>query len=1054
MNDIENKFIADYIKKDGFWYTFKRSAAELDKIYAHFNLFKSFENKKWNENQNNFSKILNDSKLLILHTATEGEANARGYKKLFEQLGFSYENTKGIIIITEIGEKFLNSSNKEFEIIKTEQLIKYQIYNPFIDSNIFKVLKIKPYVYLLNILNVIENNFITFEEFKLFVFRSYNKNELNASIEYIKWWRTLNDLEKNKIISKIKKLKKSSRGAYLYDKISGYVGYSANFFGVSYFTNISELDEEKIIYIKKDKVVAVKDFLKNLVGLNDFKEFESSDNYIKYYGSDRNLLKSTIFTKEEHLNRKIEDILFLNTRTINALKEQNVITLSDLLSCNKFDLLNNKNVGLKTLDDIVDSLDIFNQNNNTSFLIKETSSHVTNIGKTFNRNLFKKIDEINLSTRIINCLKNEKIFYVGDLVQKTEKDFLKIPKFGISGLKEIKNILSEMSLYLGLEITNWDEKNIEEIKKNYEEEISNEINFDNLDEYQKKRLFIPIETFIHNFRAINFLKNSNVLISGDLYERAEDLLKNNTHNVGRKTIDILKNSIFSIFSIHPFNVKFALNLTTYYGGQKIKNWEEVKQKYNDKYKKLSNDSFLKTNEANLYNARFLDEELNYICDLTKFKRFDVIKDLYGLDGTHYKTLQETGDKFKITRERIRQIERTFLYKTTNINFEFPILSSIFNLLDISSPIKTNDFENLLKEKNLVENLISADTLLYLFQKLLNKNNYYVTKYFQYRIILKKDGIELSEAFKFINDNLNKFSCIDLSYISKKFKVDSKFLFNILKINNDYDFIDDNWIYLKNKSNNFLYNALLKIFNVTKKINKFQLEKALDRSRSIEQIPKFEVLRKYCEKVFNATTNENEIIVTENNVDKFLFNTSRSVITDKEKFIIEKFREKKFKNYYELERDFIEAGETAGSASYMVSMVSLIILKLAPQTYCLVGTDFTAEEVAEFENKFTNLRGKRTQIEYDYLNENLIKVSYKINLKNKNGNRFKIPNNLKNNLYGDFYIKNSDDKISIKQNLIKGIIFKKFKDLLIINNEIDFIFDLKNKQVVIEKSSTY
>lgn len=40
MNDIENKFIADYIKKDGFWYTFKRSAAELDKIYAHFNLLK------------------------------------------------------------------------------------------------------------------------------------------------------------------------------------------------------------------------------------------------------------------------------------------------------------------------------------------------------------------------------------------------------------------------------------------------------------------------------------------------------------------------------------------------------------------------------------------------------------------------------------------------------------------------------------------------------------------------------------------------------------------------------------------------------------------------------------------------------------------------------------------------------------------------------------------------------------------------------------------------------------------------------------------------------
>ena len=1053
MNDFENSFIADYTKKEGFWYTFKRTAAELDKIYAHFNLFKSFENKKWNENQNNFSKILNDSNLLTLHTATEGEANARGYKKLFEQLGLSYENTKGIIIITEIGEKFLNSSNKEFEIIKTEQLIKYQVYNPFIDSNIFKVLKIKPYIYLLNILNVIENNFITFEEFKLFVFRSYNKNELNDSIEYIKWWRSLSDLEKNKIIFKIKKLKKSSRGAYLYDKISGYVGYSANFFGVSYFTNISELDEEKIIYIKKDKVTAVKDFLKNLIGLNDFKEFESIDNYIKYYGSDRNLLKSTIFTKEEHLNRKIEDILFLNTRTTNSLKEQNIITLSDLLSCNKFDLLNNKNVGLKTLDDIVNSLNIFNQNNNTSFLIKETSSQAKNIEKIFNKNLYIKIEESNFSTRTINSLKNENIFYVGDLVQKTESEILKIPNIGANCLKEIKDILSEMSLYLGLEIPNWNKENIEEIKKNYREEISKEINFDNLDEYQKKRLFIPIETVIHNFRAINFLKNSNVEISGDLYEHAEDLLKNNTQNVGRKTIDILKNSLFLIFSIHPFNVKFSLNFTSYYEGGKIKNWAEIKQKYYDKYKKLSNNSFLKTNEANLYNAKFLDEELSYICDLIKFKRFDIIKDLYGLDGTHYKTLQETGDKFKITRERIRQIESKFLNRATNINFEFPILSRISNLLDISTPIKTNDFENLIKEKNLIKNFLSSESLLNLFDKLLEKNHYYITKYFQYRIIVKKDGIELSEAFKFINNNLNKFSCIDLSYVSKKFKVESKFLLNILKINNDYDFIDDNWIYLKNKSSNFLYNALLKIFNVTKKINKFQLEKALDRSRNIKQIPKFEVLRKYCEKVFKATTNENEIIVTENNVDKFLFNTSRFVITDKEKFIIDKFREKKFKNYYELERDFIESGESAGSASYMVSMVSLIILKLAPQTYCLIGTDFTVEEVAEFENKFRNIKGKRAQIEYDYLNENLIKVSYKINLKNKNGNRFKIPNNLKNNLHGDFYVKNSDNKISIEKNLIKGIIFNKFKHLLIINNEIDFIFDLKNKQVVIEKSST-
>ena len=147
---------------------------------------------------------------------------------------------------------------------------------------------------MLNILNVIENNFITFEEFKLFVFRSYNKNELEQSTEYIKWWRTLNNFEKNKIILRIKKLKKSARGAYLYDKISGYVGYSANFFGVSYFTSISEIDEEKIIYIKKDKVNDVQEFLKDIIGLDNYKEYQNKDDYIKYYGSETNLFKSTV----------------------------------------------------------------------------------------------------------------------------------------------------------------------------------------------------------------------------------------------------------------------------------------------------------------------------------------------------------------------------------------------------------------------------------------------------------------------------------------------------------------------------------------------------------------------------------------------------------------------------------------------------------------------------------------------------------------------------------------------------------------------------------------
>jgi hypothetical protein len=81
------------------------------------------------------------------------------------------------------------------------------------------------------------------------------------------------------------------------------------------------------------------------------------------------------------------------------------------------------------------------------------------------------------------------------------------------------------------------------------------------------------------------------------------------------------------------------------------------------------------------------------------------------------------------------------------------------------------------------------------------------------------------------------------------------------------------------------------------------------------------------------------------------------------------------------------------------------------------------------------------------------VSVTMNIDTNNLNYDMVINEIQNNLYGNFYIKDTKEKISIEKNLIKGIIFNKFKDLLVINNEIDFIFDLKNKEVVIEKSST-
>ena len=87
----------------------------------------------------------------------------------------------------------------------------------------------------------------------------------------------------------------------------------------------------------------------------------------------------------------------------------------------------------------------------------------------FNPALLKKVDELELSVRSANCLKNDNIVYIGDLIQKTEPEMLRTPNFGRKSLNEIKEVLAQMGLHLGMEVTGWPPENIEELAKRFEE---------------------------------------------------------------------------------------------------------------------------------------------------------------------------------------------------------------------------------------------------------------------------------------------------------------------------------------------------------------------------------------------------------------------------------------------------------------------------------------------------------------------------------------------------------------------------------------------------------
>ena len=82
--------------------------------------------------------------------------------------------------------------------------------------------------------------------------------------------------------------------------------------------------------------------------------------------------------------------------------------------------------------------------------------------QVLNENLFRSVDELELSVRSANCLKHANIKYIGDLVQKTEAEILATKNFGRKSLNEIKEILTDMGLSLGMKIDNWPPRRLED----------------------------------------------------------------------------------------------------------------------------------------------------------------------------------------------------------------------------------------------------------------------------------------------------------------------------------------------------------------------------------------------------------------------------------------------------------------------------------------------------------------------------------------------------------------------------------------------------------------
>jgi len=283
-----------------------------------------------------------------------------------------------------------------------------------------------------------------------------------------------------------------------------------------------------------------------------------------------------------------------------------------------------------------------------------------------NKTLFKKIDKLDFSARTLNFLKNENIVYVGDLTQLTENYLLKSNNFGRKSLLEVKDILSSMSLYLGMKLANWPPDNIND------EILSKDYSIKKQDEIPNQKLIINIlNDWPISQRTYNALKNEEIIYLGDLLSiEFSELLK--LRNFGTKSLNEIKEFL------NKENVKnFFINQTKWSKVRKeliLRNKEKKisniqiennprgvkKSLFNDfeNFKKESlsvNKIIIKKDIKTTDLERLILEDISNFLLLLNDKMNFIFKGRYGYIKS-FETLESLGKKFNVTRERVRQYE--------------------------------------------------------------------------------------------------------------------------------------------------------------------------------------------------------------------------------------------------------------------------------------------------------------------------------------------------------------------------------------------------------------
>ena len=364
---------------------------------------------------------------------------------------------------------------------------------------------------------------------------------------------------------------------------------------------------------------------------------------------------------------------------------------------------------------------------------------ISKLEKIKNNELQIRLNELEFSVRALNSLTNQGVKTLGDLVCYKEKDLKTFPNMGQTSIDEIKEILNIHSLELGMDLNIKDTNNEILVKTNEEkeefEELTKEIILELIKDFDETTLSV---------RSKNALRNMNCYYVGDILSvNKSELFR--IRALGYKSILEIEDYILNL------NLKF---------GDIIEPWtgiiiEELRSSLRDEISTSKKQDLIEKD-------KYLEVELTRIlkeCIVSPKKDIDitnrvigVLNSRFGLDGSPAKTLEIIGQKYNVTRERIRQNQEYGLRKLKILKPITPILDEVFQILEKSLPLTEIELNKILKEKNLTKINWDFKGLQDFYESFGIKLDFYVSKINNVKIISKAS---IDNVFRTVMVNINK-----------------------------------------------------------------------------------------------------------------------------------------------------------------------------------------------------------------------------------------------------------------------------------------------------------